>query len=220
MSDLSVTDTQIANRALLSVGQSDTLTNLTSDDSKAARVIRAVYADCRDEVLQAYDWNFATGRAQLPQGAAAPLFDFQYQYPLPDDCVQVRALVANSGTIVWIRTTGYNAGWDSGIERWRVEIVGETEDALERVLLCDLPSPINVVYTRRVQTLTRWSPLARRALIALIAAEIALPLAQKTSLANELRDVFDDIIASAGVRDAQEASETELDPGSWVRARE
>jgi hypothetical protein len=220
MSDLSLTDTAIANRALLSIGHSDTLTNLTSDDSKAAKVIRAVYSDCIDEVLQAYDWNFATGRAQLPQADDTPAFDFPYQYPLPDDCLQVRELQANSRTIVWIRTTGYNACWDDGLERWRVEINGDTEETFERVLLCDLPSPVNVVYTRRITTLSRWTPLARRALIALIGAEIALPIAQKSSLAVELRKVYDDVIGSAGSRDAQEASETELDPGSWVRARE
>lgn len=211
------TSTKVANRALLLIGQSQTLTDLDTDTSTAAYVIKAVYADCLDTVLQAGDWNFNAVRAELPEYDTTPAFDFAYQYALPADCLRTRELYdAGSGVSIY---TGYQGEVRDDRARWRVETVGATDDVMQRVILCNIGPPLKVVYSRKVYSLPRWSPLAIEALIALLASRIAMPISQKQSTVEMALGIYRDTIASAMGRDAQEGSGTVLDEGSWVSAR-
>lgn len=216
---LSTTSTRIANRALAAIGQTTQLTDVETDENNAARQVRLVYDDCLDDVLTAVPWNFNSRRASLPQADTTPLFDFAYQYPLPADCLKVRELYDNRYSSAYV-TTGVPRTYDDGRDRWRVETIGDTDAEYRKVLVCDLGPPCSIVYSWRVTALQRWSSPARSALIALLAANIAMPIAQKPKLSESLMNQYKAIIAQAASIDAQEASETTLDEGDWVRARD
>jgi hypothetical protein len=80
----------IANKALGFLGQ-DTIMDL-DEENKAARLCKANYELIRDEVLEEFDWNSASERAELAQDATAPEWGFDYRYPLPTNplCLVVR----------------------------------------------------------------------------------------------------------------------------------
>ncbi len=80
-------DTAIANRALLLIGQAR-ITSL-QEDSKSASVINEVYAQIRDEVLRSRPWNFATSRASLALLAEAPDWGFSSAFQLPNDFLRL-----------------------------------------------------------------------------------------------------------------------------------
>lgn len=89
--------TGIANRALQLVGATSIL-NLT-DNSPEAREVSRAYDFCRRAELRAHRWNFAIKRAQLAPDTDAPVFEFQYQFTLPSDCLRV--LIPNDATLDW-----------------------------------------------------------------------------------------------------------------------
>lgn len=208
-------DTGIANRALLAIGQTQLLSDLSTDTSTVANTIKLVYQDCVDTVLQSGDWNMNAGRATLSRFGTDPLFDFPYQYALPSDCLNVRELYDAGGVLV----SCANDPNGFGQERWRVETVGEEEASMTKVLVCDLGSPIKIVYGRMLNSLARWTPMTREVLVARVAMLIAMPITQKASTAEAARKTYEDTLAMALMRDAQEGSATLLDTGTWVQAR-
>lgn len=211
------TNTKVANRALNAVGSTTVLSDLDTDTSTQAKVVRRVYDDCVLEVLQAIDWNFNSRRVKLAEYSQKPAFDFAYQYVLPSDCLKVRDVFdTGGGTAV---ATGYEDEYRLDRRRWVVETAGDTDQNMVRVLACDIAAPLPIIYSRSVFALPRWSPLARKALIACVAKEIAMPVTQKRSIAQDAETKYEMIIAKASGRDAQEASETYLDSGGWVQAR-
>lgn len=216
---MSLTDsnTKVANRALNAVGNTTVLADLATDTSTTAKVVQRVYDDCVDAVLQEVDWNFNARRVSLPAYGSTPLFDFAYQYQLPADCLKVRSIYdTGTGTAV---STGYSSEYMEERERWVVETVGDTDDNMARVIACDIGAPLKVVYSRRVQSLARWSPLAREMLIARVAMMIAMPITQKAAMMERAEQKYIQIKQQAAGRDAQEGSATLLDSGSWVQAR-
>jgi hypothetical protein len=131
----------------------DTITSLT-DDSAEARAANAQYEKLRDEVLRAHPWNFAIARQSLARLAEAPPFGFTWQYQLPSD--GLRVLFMNDG-------------------RAAFEIEG-------RRLLTD-EGEAHVLYVRRVTDPNEFDAMFREALAYRIAADLAYPLANSTTLA-------------------------------------
>lgn len=76
--------TSISNRALSKLGQ-PRVNNITTTDTKAARVINEMYDSLRDAVLAAYPWNFAGKRSTLAPDADAPVWGWGYAYTMPAD---------------------------------------------------------------------------------------------------------------------------------------
>lgn len=84
-----MTRTQVANLAVYHMG-GRAISDLTTDDTQEAIVIRAWFDAARDELLRAHPWNFATVRASLSALSSAPVTDeFNFQAQLPNDCIKV-----------------------------------------------------------------------------------------------------------------------------------
>ena len=92
---------EIVNIALARLGESP-IQSLT-EDSVPARVVSLLFDSARKSALRDYNWSFATRSASLARMSALPeeLFDFQYAYALPPDCL--RALRLRSGGAFLIR---------------------------------------------------------------------------------------------------------------------
>lgn len=87
----------LCNSALQRVGAAS-ITSL-SDNSPEARACSVAYDSNRTDELRKHPWNFAIKRAILAPDATAPLFDYDYAFTLPSDCL--RLLRPNTARLDW-----------------------------------------------------------------------------------------------------------------------
>jgi hypothetical protein len=78
----------IVNSALLLAG-CDTITSLTQENTRNARVANTIYDQIRQGMLRSHPWNFATKRASLALLTETPAFGYSYYYQLPADCLRI-----------------------------------------------------------------------------------------------------------------------------------
>lgn len=197
----SKTDTEVANRALLAIGNNELLTDLGADSGATATICRSVYSDTRRVLLQATDWNFATRRAALAEHTSTPAFEFDHMYRLPADCLKVQQL--------------YDA---DNHTQWKVETELDAT-VLHSFILTDLAAPLNIKYTADVLVTDQTPPMFIDALASRMAAEIAYPLTKSKTLANSLWNVYRAKSSEGFRRDAQEGTPHYLQDGEWVGVR-
>ena len=95
-------ETAIANRAMRLL-KANRITSLT-DGTNNANAANDVFAEVRDDLLRAHNWNFATRRQKLAKKANAPVSEFDNAYALPSDwirTVSVHDNDAGAGTVLW-----------------------------------------------------------------------------------------------------------------------
>jgi hypothetical protein len=88
----------ICNGALHRVGASSILA--LTDNTREARLCAAAYDANRRAELRKHRWNFTIKRVALAPDAAAPAFDFAYQFTLPTDCLRV--LLPQDADLDWV----------------------------------------------------------------------------------------------------------------------
>lgn len=160
------------------------------EDSKAARLCAQFFPRVRDAVLRCHPWNCALARADLARLATSPIFGFANAYQLPSDCLRVLALA------------------DEGIS-FRIE---------GRMLLCDAEAA-QILYIQCVSDPTQFDPLLGEAIVARLAAELAYPIANSTTLAQSMMQLYERKLREARGVDSQEGSPPELVGDVWIAAR-
>lgn len=88
------TKTEICNLALAHLGVGKPITDLDTDDSAEAEVLRRFYDITRKQVLRDFDWSFAAAFVTLEETDTAPTTEWAYAYALPDDCLKFRRLLS------------------------------------------------------------------------------------------------------------------------------
>jgi len=154
-------ETDICNQALAHLGEKR-ISSL-DDDTASARACHLAYPGARDELLREHRWNFAQSRAILTPEAEVPLFGWEYQYPLPADCL--RALEVN----------GSEAG-DVTTDPWIIE---------GRKLLSNATG-VNLVYMRQVTNVAQFDNLFSEALALKVAVKISETIRGTTGKTSEL----------------------------------
>lgn len=183
----------ICNSALVKIG-ARTITSLT-EGSKNANLCNEQYAKLRDEVLRAHSWNFAIARAKLGRLVEAPAFGFANAYQLPSDFLRAVAVHDNPD--------------GAGAVPYQIEGQRALSDAEELYLR----------YVRRVEDPNAFDALFREALAYRIGAELAVPIAQSTTLHEQMQRLSDRALRRARGVDAQENFPEALPDGSWTTAR-
>lgn len=181
-------EVDIANVALLRIGQLQTIADL-DEDTPQAMAVKAIFNHTRDAVLEAFAWPFATFRAQLAVIASVEddpddvnlRTGWAFTYALPNECIAPRYLYPGTN----------NPG-----EGQEIPFVIEGDLTRGRVLLTDLDEA-ELVYTRLVTTPQRWSPMFRDALAMRLAAELAMSTAKKQQLGLGLFSIYERWIAKA-----------------------
>lgn len=186
-----LSEVAICNLALQDVGRGLAITAL-DENTQAARVCRLRYPFARDACLRAYDWNFAAARASLPALVTPPAFAFANAYQLPPDCFFVRT-VGETNECAWTVESG--------------------------ALLTDESAPLKVTYTRAVADPVLFDPLFAETLAVRIASEIAVSLTESVGKAQALWQVYQQKLAEARRRDAQEGQRVSADREDWLGAR-
>lgn len=183
------TETDVANIALAEIGGRQ-LTDLETDTSEEAKTCRQWFALIRDGLLSAYQWNFATTRADLT-AATDPDTEWTSAWTLPDDHVRL------------IRIVGLNV--DNPLREFALE--GNT------LLVNGLDSAtdtLSIVYVSNAVAVTDWDALFIEALVYKLAAKIAPRIAQNDSLATNLLTKFQQLALPAATnKDAREVASGE-----------
>lgn len=189
----------IVNSALLKVG-AQTIVSL-DDGSDNANVADILYPIHRDNLLRRHTWNFATRRVKLAQSATIPVFEFDYQYPVPSDYLRVVSVSDNTDGNGRIQ---YKLEWDGSIEQ-RVILSQATELWLRYIALVTDPN--------------RFSTDFREALSYSIAMDFAIKIVQSNTLYDRMEKAFKNAMRIARSTDGQEDWPEEFPEGSWTEVR-
>ncbi|MGE4553797.1 MAG: hypothetical protein AB7D57_11830 [Desulfovibrionaceae bacterium] len=185
---------EICNNALLDLGE-DTITALT-DNSRAARLCNQRWPAVRDAVLRAHPWNCCMAQAELAAAGSAPLWRWDWQYPLPADFLRV-VLLTNA--------------LQRSITEWEVQ---------GRHAYCDEPAPLFLAYVRRETDPQKYDALLSEALSARLAATLAYPLSGSSSLAEGFWKLYQEKILEARGVDAREGvAESVVTGAGWLSAK-
>jgi hypothetical protein len=189
----------VMNKALTKVAAA----RITSENEVNERgtEVRSAWDDILEEVLGAYNWNFAARRQALAQITTAPVYGYEYAYRLPTNpkCIKVREM-------------------DEGKE-WIIE--GDDSGGL---LLTDYAT-CYIRFTGLVSNPDLWSGWFTEVFATRLAAEICLPLRNSRTLKDSLLAEYEYKLEQAGVTDAQESGDETADderhPAThdWVAAR-
>jgi hypothetical protein len=156
----------VANLALIRIG-AQTITNLTSDQSREALAVRLIFENELRATLRDFPWPFAREYANtltLVSGTAEEAVndDWQYAYRLPADYVRVRRLVSPLGQTFDPEPYTFQVG----------------RDATGWLLFTDQEEPVLEYTVRRECAVEQADPLFRDAFAWRLAASLAPSLAQ------------------------------------------
>jgi|TARA_R100000149_G_scaffold16046_3_gene5973 hypothetical protein len=185
----------ICNSALNMLG-GNTIISLT-ETSKNARLCNQRYELVRDAVFREHPWNCLQKRVELAQDTVAPSFEFSSAYTLPADCLRV------------LRSENSNF---SNNERFRIE---------GRKLLTD-ESSIKILYVAAITDTTQYDASLIETLSARLAAELAYPITQSSSLMDRMFSLYQQKLKDARFADATEGTvddETRIQADDFINAR-
>ena len=179
---------EIVNGSLLLIG-ANLITNI---EERNGRIMNAFYPSTRDEIVAAAEWNFAKGRASLSRLAAAPVFEFDYQYELPSDpyCLRVVEL------------------YDSDSE-WKVE---------GRQLLTN-DDTAKIRYMKRVIDTALFSPMFVKSLQFYLASLGAFPVMRDGTLTTKYYQMYLNTISEARTMNSMEGTADEIENNELINVR-
>ena len=177
---------RIYNLVRLLLEEGDVIQSAEEQDG-LAQDITTIYEDVRDQLFEAYVWNFTLTRTLIAAMVESPVFGWRYQYALPSDCIKLPYLTKNGAfegePILYERET-FVAGEDPATTR-------------VRVILTDEPAPLRVRYVARVEDERLFSPLFVGALAAKLALTLSHQLTGKQSYTERMKVQFDEAITLA-----------------------
>jgi len=93
---MSVSQTDIANMALMHLGSSKEISELDTENSREARAIRRFYNTALEATLRASFWPFARKIQAMQLVASDPNIDWAYAYRYPVNCVMFKRILSGS----------------------------------------------------------------------------------------------------------------------------
>lgn len=188
---MSYSPIDISSRALLKVG-ARTISSFT-DGTAEAEVAGSLYEICRDALLSAHPWNFATVQRTLAKLGTPPVADYANAYQLPPDCI--RALSAGQA------------------DRGR----GLVYRIAKRQLWTDADD-VTLTYIFRPDE-ADFPPFFVMALVASLSAEFCIPLTDSTTRWEGLKKLAENELRRAKMIDSQEESTSALEDFTLIESR-
>jgi len=87
-----LTKSDIAQLALGHLGLSQTVLDLSTENTVQAKVIRRHFRSTLDRMLMKHEWGFATHFGVLNLREETPVLSYQFAYNLPNDCLVPRII--------------------------------------------------------------------------------------------------------------------------------
>lgn len=169
------TDLAICNLALTHLGQKNIAT--FSDATENARRCNQIYNTCRDEVLSASDWAFATVIDTLVELTDEEVLGWLYVYVFPSDCLYVRKIFGDNSNhfdLPSFPDANNLLVPTTNPEKVDFKIVYQVD--LDAMVIVTNFSPAYIEYTARVATGSLYSKLFIKALSFKIAGELSVIL--------------------------------------------
>ena len=186
--------TEIANRGLSKLGHGR-VSNIETDNTKAAKVMNEMWDIVRNSLLTSYPWNFAIVRSSLAKDAEAPAWGYANQYTPPSDFLALLEIKNDPD--------------------YRVE--ADSVNGLK--IVTDAGAPLKIRYIRLVENTGEYDPLFADALAAKLAVEACEILTQsnkkKEILIQEYRAALDAAYKSDAIQDPSQ----NLRDDEWLVAR-
>jgi hypothetical protein len=210
-----VNQTAICNLALLRIGISQQIADIT-DNSTQARACNAVYENCVRTMLRERPWTFAVRQVSLSLVGENQIADWYYTYRYPTDYITVNrvlpaTLTDSTDLSVYVtqdreldpQTYPFKLGSDSG----------------GRLIHTDVPDAIaeGTVY---IADTTIFDPMFANALAWYIAAEIALSLTKNQNLYGNAFQQYQAMASEGFASGMNEQKPRESADADMVKARE
>jgi hypothetical protein len=197
------TATELANLALEALGETKRVGDVTTDTSSVGKALQMQFWPVFDETLEGYPWNCARKRARIAAHATiTPAFDFTSYYPLPADFIGLQEI----------------HGLVEG-DRWAVEAAG-AEGAEFMAIACDLPAPLDLVYTYRLRNLALASPSLKGAFVHGLAFKVAMPVTGDSKKRDAQFTIWKDAMAIGQRNDGRLQSNRRPPEPEILRVRE
>lgn len=179
----------IANLALTVLG-ADRITSL-EDNSENARRLNAIFDYCLEDLLRAHPWNFAIIRRQLAVLSTTPIFEYDYEFQLPGDCLRVIEVSDGTNLITDFKIEG-------------------------RKLLAD-DSSVSIKYIAKVIDPNQYTSQFIYVFASRLAAEIAYAVTNNKSTAEQMFQLYTARMQQAKETDAQESDSVNvIDQDLWT----
>ena len=189
---------EICNSALNMLGANN-ITDIT-EDSKNARLLNQRYEPIRDAVFRTHQWNCLIKRVELAQDTDAPTHEYTKQYTLPSDCLRV------------LRIGGHHDGSSSDLDAGqRFKIEGRKVITYE--------ASVFLIYIAKITDVNLYDTLLQETNAARLAAELCYAVTSSTSLANQLKDSYNEKLREARFTDATEGTADSLDSSTFINSR-
>jgi hypothetical protein len=177
----------ICNSALSKLG-AERISSL-SEQNKRARLCNEQYEKVRDDVLRAHNWNFAIKRVALAVLSTTPVYEYEYEYNLPSDCLKV------------------------------IEVYPDVPFAIEGRKLLSNSNAIKIKYIYKNEDVYMYDANFLESLALKLAADLAYPLIQSVNKEEQLNSKFKEQLAYTRTLDAQEGTPEESSNDIWLEAR-
>ena len=184
------TETSVANAALVLLGERR-ISSL-DENTKTAKTLKERLPEVRDGFLRQHFWNFAVTRFSLAADPDPPLFQYAYSYTLPADCIRLMEL-RNLGDYPHL------------VERGKI--------------ITDLSPPLEGKYIARVTDYNAWDVLAREALAAALAFDVAEAFTGTSTKVEQMAQIARQRLVQAQTADGQEDPPYYDEESEWSNAR-
>lgn len=158
-----LTKLEIANMALVEMGQSPIL-DFESEDDPTAVIIRTFYNAAVEFCLRINDWSFSRKRQQIAKDPDAPVYKWKYQFPKPSKCIRIMEVADKDGEPISF--------------------------AIEGPMILADSYPIKVKYTVNDVEYAPYSPEFNFLLAAFLAYLTVYPITQSRSKKSEMFDAY------------------------------
>jgi len=179
----------ICNRALDKLGQNP-ITSL-DDGNTAANLCTRVWPITRDQVLREHPWNFAVKRIVTAPSLTSPPWGFNYQHPIPSDCLRIIELQ------------------DVKADEYQIE---------NKNILTDYDT-LHLRYIYRVEDPNKFDSLFADLIATRMAFEMCEGLTQSTTKKDWLWEEYKDALTRSKRTDGQENPLIEQAEDSWIEVR-
>lgn len=185
------TRTHICNLSLSEIGE-QTITDI-SDGTKKANDCKLIFDDVVDEVAASEYWSKLKSRVELARLPDPPLYEFNFQFQLPSDSLQVVSV----------------NDIDIGEFRYQIE---------DNKLLID-HSNVKIKYIKKQSNPELWGTFLQRAVVLRLAAGLAFKFTGDKALSESLYSFYDKYSRRATANDSNQGSRRFIRSTRLLRVR-
>lgn len=198
---------EVCNRAMIKIGGAQ-ITSIT-ENSKAARVLGALWDTVRKAELSKRYWNFALARTSLAALSTAPAWGFGSQYQLPVDFLKLSQI---NDQFIPPSMSDYQ---NSDGSAWAIE----SSSAGSQVVLTDFQAPLKIRYVKDVTDPGLFDPQFVEVLASKLAYESCYAIHQSREGQKVAMDDYERAVKSAALSNAIAKAPQEIPDDSWMMGR-